>query len=343
MTGRSGSPVESRRARRCALPCACERRRLPGWARIALAASVALAAGLTSAQEAPSEARLRAKLAACLPGEDAVAGWKRVRGPAFYGPDTLYEYIDGAAGLYQSYDFERLAVADYQLGADTKQSIVVELYEMRTPLQAFGIYSVERAAHLKFERIGTEGYVSEGSCNFYKGRLYAKLAARQRDEATAQVVRQFARRVAAAAEGPAKPPAILKVIPSRARVEKSEHFIGAAVLGHDFLPNGFLADYNLGEKPSRLFLTLFPSEAEARAAYADLARFLREEGKMLGDRTGLGDEAMAGEEPFYGLTLACRKGSAVCGIVRIPEEESGRAVLKDLLANLKRAVREPAP
>jgi hypothetical protein len=314
-----------------------------GITRLALAVSVALAASLASAQEAPSEAQLRAKLAVCLPGDDAVAGWKRVRGPDFYGPHNLYEYIDGAAGLYQSYDFERLAVADYQLGDDRKQAIVVELYEMRTPLQAFGIYSVERAPHLKFERIGTEGYVSEGSCNFYKGRLYAKLAARRRDEATVRVVRRFARRIAAAAKGPARPPAILKVIPSRARVQDSEHFTGAAVLGHDFLPNGFLADYSLGDKPSRLFLTLFPDEAQARAAYADLARFLREQGRMLGERAGLGDEAMAGEEPFYGLALACRKGSAVCGIVRIPDEESGRGVLEELLANLRGAAREPAP
>ncbi|MFQ6097943.1 MAG: DUF6599 family protein [Armatimonadota bacterium] len=305
--------------------------------RRAAVACLALLCVVASAEQKPREDALRAKLASCLPGDDVAPGWNRVAGPEFYGPATLYEYIDGAAGLYQSYDFRRLAAASYQVGDDAKRSIVVELYEMGSPLQAFGIYSVERSPQMKPERIGTEGYVFQGSCNFYKGRVYAKLAARQRDGATVRVLRQFAARIAEALDGPDTPPEILKVFPSDNRVEMSERFIGAALLGHAFFPSGFLVDYRLGEKPSRLFLARFPDEGQAEAAYDRFVEFLRERGRAIEQREGPGDQAIIGEQPFYGLTLACRSGKDVCGIVRIPDESGGRRILEALLANLKAA------
>jgi hypothetical protein len=43
-----------------------------------------------------------------------VAGWKDAEAPKRFGPDSLFEYIDGAAEAFINYDFIELALGQYQ-------------------------------------------------------------------------------------------------------------------------------------------------------------------------------------------------------------------------------------
>jgi hypothetical protein len=42
-----------------------------------------------------------------------LAGWTQQNAIQKYNPDNLYEYINGAADLYLTYDFQELQVAEY--------------------------------------------------------------------------------------------------------------------------------------------------------------------------------------------------------------------------------------
>jgi len=54
------------------------------------------------------------------------------RGARTFRPDNLFEYINGAAEAYLSYDFKGLIVADF--GADaSKATLTVEIYDMGIP------------------------------------------------------------------------------------------------------------------------------------------------------------------------------------------------------------------
>ena len=64
-------------------------------------------------------------------------GWSQPDTPQLYSPENLYEFIDGAADLYLSYEFQEVSVADYR-GAG-KAAVTVEIYRHSTPTQAFGI------------------------------------------------------------------------------------------------------------------------------------------------------------------------------------------------------------
>ena len=69
---------------------------------------LALAAALTS--PAPGSQKIGASsLTSLLP---QVANWKAAEGVQRYSPETLYEFIDGAAEAYISYDFKELIVAE---------------------------------------------------------------------------------------------------------------------------------------------------------------------------------------------------------------------------------------
>ena len=71
---------------------------------------------------------------------------------------SLFEYINGGAELYLSYGFERLISAFYQLGDDEEKSIVLDIYDMGTPLQAYGVFGANRREEADRAPGGVEGF-----------------------------------------------------------------------------------------------------------------------------------------------------------------------------------------
>ena len=82
-----------------------------------------------------------------------VSGWERVGSIDTYAPGTLFEYINGEAELYLKYDFVELATAIYER---EDPSIVVDMYDMGSELNAFGLYSNYRHPRYSFGPVGTE-------------------------------------------------------------------------------------------------------------------------------------------------------------------------------------------
>ena len=76
--------------------------------------------------------------------------------PAYYSPDNLYEYINGAADLYLNFHFKKLSVFEYR--NKKKGSITVDIYEHKDINNGFGIYCSEKPSDGPFLKIGTEGY-----------------------------------------------------------------------------------------------------------------------------------------------------------------------------------------
>ena len=89
-----------------------------------------------------------------------MTGWKQSGEIQTFIPKNLYEYINGAADLYLTYDFQELKVAEYQ--NEKKASVTVDVYRHKTPLYAFGIYSQERLSEANFLDIGAQGYDEQG-------------------------------------------------------------------------------------------------------------------------------------------------------------------------------------
>ena len=100
--------------------------------------SVGLMGSAADAQSATSTRTQPAKLLAePLPGHPKPEGE-----PAFYKPDSLYQYIDGGADVYLLYDFQSLMHQEFKSGV---AELIVDIYDMGKSEDAFGIYSAERA------------------------------------------------------------------------------------------------------------------------------------------------------------------------------------------------------
>jgi hypothetical protein len=82
-------------------------------------------------------------------------GWKPFGEMQTFSPDDLYEYIDGGADLYLTYDFEDLEVLEYQ--NEKEATVTVEVYRHKTPYDAFGVFSQERSPTLESVAVGAQG------------------------------------------------------------------------------------------------------------------------------------------------------------------------------------------
>ena len=104
----------------------------------------------------------------------AITGWKPSGEIQTFTPETLFEYINGGADLYLTYDFQELKVAEYL--NEKKASVILEVYRHKTPIHAFGIYSQERLPDADFLEIGSQGYIETNVLNFLAGSTYVKIS-----------------------------------------------------------------------------------------------------------------------------------------------------------------------
>lgn len=121
-----------------------------------------------------------------------ITGWKQSGEVQTFVPKALYEYINGAADLYLSYDFEELKVAEYT--DDKKAQVTVEIYRHKSRTHAFGIYSQERLPDANFLNIGAQGYLDKNILNFLAGSYYIKINSYNTGDEDQEVLQAFSKR-----------------------------------------------------------------------------------------------------------------------------------------------------
>ena len=160
--------------------------------------------------------------------------------PVYTGED-LWDYINGASDGYMSYHFERLDIAEYK---DAHGNVVkVEIYKHKRPEDAHGIYSTERSPDYQFIDIGTEGYAENNLVYFVTGPYYVKVIAAPGSETSPEELKMIADTVSKFLVESPSPPLALAMLPQDGMIPHTERFVATNVLGHEFLRDFFMADY----------------------------------------------------------------------------------------------------
>jgi len=181
-----------------------------------------------------------------------VTGWRQSGEIQTFQPENLFDYIDGAADLYLSYDFQELKVAEYL--NEKKASVIVEVYRHKSPTDAFGIYSQERLSDANFLDIGAQGYSEKDILNFLVGDYYVKMNSFKTRPEYQEILLNFAKKVAENLGEKGALPSILSSFPGEGKKKNSEKFIAIKFLGYSFLHSAFTADYELSGKKFKLFV-----------------------------------------------------------------------------------------
>ena len=168
-----------------------------------------------------------------------------------YLPENLWDYINGAADTYLAYGFVDLHIAEYKKG---KNVIKLEIFRLGDNTMAFGIYSTERSPTFRFLNLGSQGYITDGSINFFKGNFYVKIRTYSKLESVLKSSESLALEVADMLAGGREMPSALSLFPESGKKINEETYITKSVLGHKFLNKAFKATYESGNDVFSIFI-----------------------------------------------------------------------------------------
>jgi hypothetical protein len=223
----------------------------------------------------------------------ALKGWAKKGAPTFYTPDNLFEYINGAAEVFLSYDFQKLGTLTYE--NKEKMSFTVDVYKHNGARNGFGIYSQEKPQEGSFLPIGTQGYYEKGVLNFLKGSFYVKMSGYDLGDKDKDILTSAANAIAGLLKGENSLPAVLNCFPTKGKKSNSERYINKNFLGHSFLHSAYVVDYENDGRTFQIFIIEAANPAVADKVLQEYKAFLEKKGKDVTEKDGI----QRFQDPYY--------------------------------------------
>jgi hypothetical protein len=150
-----------------------------------------------------------------LPSDGELLGWIQSRAPSTYEGQTLYRDRAAAPDLYYAYGFQCQAEVEYQAPRfGSKPLILLEIFDMGTPENAFGICNFHTYPQAKFEWVGSKAMLSGGYLRFSKGRYFIQIEGYEFATGIREAMVLLAKAIAAEIKDPPPEPQMLTLLPS---------------------------------------------------------------------------------------------------------------------------------
>jgi hypothetical protein len=211
---------------------------------------LALVLGGTAFMAARSTDQGRA-LASFIPAE--FTGWT-IEEDQVFDAETIFNYVDGAGEVYRSYNMKSLFARRF--AAKGKPALVVDLFDMGTSADAFGLFTHDLDG--EDAATGQGSTYKGGLLSFWKGRYFASVYAEDETPETKQAVLRLGRKIDGAIRETGEKPALVSMLPPEGLQTKDIRFFhNHSVLNYHF----FVADENI--------LQLDQTTAAVLASYGD--------------------------------------------------------------------------
>ncbi len=256
-----------------------------------------------------------------VPDCSAVPGWSQRGAVRTFGPDNLFDYMNGNAEGYLVYGFRRLTGVTCVSG---ENSIVIDISAMESPEMAYGIFAANRHPRHALRKIGILGQVLPSRATFAKGSYYVEVAAiGERDQT--ETLEAFLKKLEPLIPGTTELPAALEWFPKEGLDPDSIRLVPQSLLGLRVLRRGYIASYEQG----RAFIV---AEDSAAAAAAVMGR-LKERLSAV-EPLEVADEAFAGEDRYLGRMCVARKGRYLAGFAALKPGADGPALAAALAGKI---------
>jgi len=140
----------------------------------------------------------------------SIAGWQAGEEDETYDRDTLYGYMNGGAEVFLAFDFREVFVRRY--GRDGAEDIVLDVYDVGSPAEAFGVFSCDRED--PEAGIGQGSEFGFGLLRFWRNRFFVTIMTTGEDEAADSAILDLGRAVADELGPDGEPPAMLRLLPA---------------------------------------------------------------------------------------------------------------------------------
>ena len=231
-------------------------------------------AAAPSAEAAPTESGYDAHAATAAPKNSAAAkgaeldlnipGLKAQGKTEFYNPDNLFEKIDGRAPAYLGYNFQQLRSRSFTITGAANSYVDVYEYRMDTPVNAFGIFAVERDPKGGTVNFAPDGYAGEMGYFFRQGVCYVQIIASDQKPKTMELALAAARDMAKLLKQDNTGIDAVRHLPATGQIPGTINFVQENALGQVFFKNVFQASYDFdGAKLPFFIMACNPAEAAA--------------------------------------------------------------------------------
>ncbi|MBN2431604.1 MAG: hypothetical protein JXQ27_09020 [Acidobacteria bacterium] len=204
-----------------------------------------------------------------------IDGWRATGRDRYYDADTIFDYIDGGGEVYRAYNLRRCAARRYEHSSGPE--IVLDVFDLGSASDAFGVFTHDLDGDPV--SIGQDGRYRPGWLSFWKNRFFVSIYAMEETDASARIVRELGRTVAAAIADEGRRPELLAALPDEGqqtnRIRYLHHHLilnyhyylaDKNILDIDDTTPTVLATYRRSAGQAQLLLVRYPSTERCRAA-----------------------------------------------------------------------------
>jgi len=238
-----------------------------------------------------------------VPTNEEFPDWKRAGQVTTYvGKEIFKDRLYADRELFLSYNFQKQASVDYQhpkLGR--APYLRLDIYDMGSSKDAFGIYSVNRFPRLRYNtRIGNEAIIKSQFVYLWKDRYYVEIEAFEYADDIYDGMINLAKAVDKKIKLKGELPDLLKLLPKELHIKRSEKYfhefvalkkIDASIdkvntLNLDDKTSGVFARYRHKESNGsvldtvKLLLIYYPDKERAESAYQSYTEYLQQDSSL---------------------------------------------------------------
>lgn len=256
--------------------------------------------------------------------------------PERFGPDTLYEKINGRADLYLSSGFASLHTQRFSLDQTAGAWVEVFVYDMATPENAFSVFSMQRRQDAQAAGIGINAYRTENALFLAHEQFYLEIIGTDASEALQQAIGLLARTFLKAHGGTTVASAPGQdLFPESGLQAESLQLVTANAFGYEQLDRIHTAEYLVGDAR----LTAFVSDRRTAEAASALAVEYRQTLVSYGAASidaPLSVEGASVVQFFDAYEIVFTRGRYLAGVHEAVSLEAAGTIAGRLAAHLER-------
>jgi hypothetical protein len=264
-----------------------------------------------------------------LPQE--LSGWKALPDDQAYGRDDIFDYMDGAGEIYLGFDFRFVFVRQY--ARTDAPSIVVEIYQMSSAPDAFGVFTQDTDGD-EID-LGQGAVYAAGLLRFWKDTIFVRILADTETPESKSTIMRLGETIASAIPVTGEKPDLIRFLPPDGLRPKSLRYFHTKILldAHFYLANANIlrlspdtqvaaAAYETKDGRARLILVHYPmpeQAAEANFQFAELYMLERYNPDTVVEPKKLEDGKFAGvwrRDRYIAVVVEADKKSVLDQLIR---------------------------
>jgi len=210
------------------------------------------------------------------PMEIALDGLKPMSPTEFYNADNLFEKIDGRAPAYQGFNVQQLRCRSFNVVAAAGSYVDVYEYRFDSPVDAFGMFALERDPKGRPLDFAPDGYSGEMGYFYRQGAVYVQIIASDLKPETLALTKAVAQNRAKELPADDRGLAGRRKLPAAGMIADTVAFVPENAQGQAAFKDVFQAKYNFdgAELPYFIMITAPDDAAKAWKSFQDFcARF----------------------------------------------------------------------